>query len=624
MKPRKSSRDLFEQAVELERGGRVPEAAALYRKLIARNAEHDRALFRLSVILLQAGAAAEAARYLERAVAVQRDEPNYLTNLGEAYRRQGKLELAAAVLAYALQVNPDFPEAHQNLALVQVQTGAEVEAERHLERFLELRPDHALGHVSLAWLLLRTQRPLQALARAERAVELAPGLAVAHRCEGDALDMLGDKVRSLASYRRALELDPADHVSHSNLIVSMLTDPRSDARAIFTEARAWSALHAEPLRAHQRPHPNPKAPERPLRLGYVSPDFRVHPVQQFLPRILEHHDRAAFELFLYSAVERPDAQTEWYRAFAGDHFRDIQRLTDVEAAELVRHDAIDLLVDLAVHSPGNRLRVFACKPAPVQITWLGYAGTTGLDSIDYRLTDPYFDPPGTELGVYSETSVSLPETFFCYDAHQPDLPAGSLPALARGFVTFGCLNSPRKVHAGAVALWARVLQKVPASRLLLYMEHFRHDEVLRTLAGAGVAAERVEFVERASRRVYLERHQRVDIALDTFPFAGGTTTLDALWMGVPAVTLTGPGALQRAGASIATNLGLPELIARSEDDFVERAVALARDWEHLGRLRETLRARLEASPLGDAPRFVRHLEATYRTLWRRYCEGHSV
>ncbi|MEI9942462.1 MAG: tetratricopeptide repeat protein [Pseudomonadota bacterium] len=622
VKKLQNSRNAFEQARALERRGRTQEAAALYRTIISRNAQHDRALFRLGSILLQAGLAEGASSYLERAVAVRRDEPEYLTTLARAYEHLGKLELAATVLSYALTLDPDSLEAHENLSLIQLQAGAHAEALEHLERVVQLRPDDALSHVKLAWVLLLTSRPTEALARAQRAVLLDPSLASARRCVGDAFDMLGDKSRSIPSYRRALELDPQNFVSHSNLIVSMLTDPSSDAETIFAEARAWADLHAQPLRTHLRPHDSDKDPERRLRVGYVSPDFRVHAVQQFLIRLLEQHDPSAFEIFLYSSVQRPDAQTAWYRAFAENRFREIQDMDDVAVSELVRHDDIDILVDLAVHGAGNRLRVFACKPAPVQFTWLGYAGTTGLDTIDYRISDPYLDPPGTDLGVYSETTLRLPETFWCYDALESDLPVGPLPALTRGFLTFGCLNSPRKVHDGAVALWARVLRAVPASRLLFYVEDYGREAALRTLAAAGVEAERVDFVGRTSRRAYLERHSGFDIALDTFPFAGGTTTLDAIWMGVPVLTLTGKTALQRAGVSIAMNLGLPELIAHSADEFVERAVVLASDLERLRTLRAELRPRLEASPLGDAPRFARQLEALYRTAWRRYC-AHS-
>jgi predicted O-linked N-acetylglucosamine transferase (SPINDLY family) len=609
---------MFEQALALERSGRAREAAALYRKLVARNARHDGALFRLGTLLLAEGAVHDATRYLERAAEVRRD-PNYLTNLGEAYRREGKLELANTVLALALALAPDLPEAHQNLALAQIQAGALDEARAHLERVVELRPDQANAPVTLAWLLLRAQRPDQAVTWAERAVELEPNLSAAHRALGDALDMLGDKQRAIASYRRTLALCPTDHVSHSNLLVSMLTDPSVDETTLGVEARAWAERHAEPLRAQIRAHDNAKTPERRLRVGYVSPDLRVHPTEHFFPVLLEHHDHAAFEIFVYSSVERPDARTAAYRTALGERFRAIQSLGDVEAAELVRKDAIDVLVDLAVHGPGNRLRVFACKPAPVQLTWLGYPGTTGLTTVDYRISDPYLDPPGSELGAYSETTLSLPRSFWCYDALAPDTAVAPLPAFSHGFVTFGALNSPRKLHAGVLALFARVLRALPDARLLLHVEPHGQKTALETFAAAGVERDRVEFTPRVTRAEYLALHHRIDIGLDTFPFAGGTTTLDAAWMGVPVVTLTGPRTVQRAGHSIATNLGLGELVAHSEDEYVERAVTLARALPRLAELRTGLRARLAASPLGAAPTFARDMEALYRAAWRRYC-----
>jgi len=403
-----------------------------------------------------------------------------------------------------------------------------------------------------------------------------------------------------------------------------LTDPSYDSSALLAETRACAKLHAEPLREHWRPHPNDKDPDRRLRIGYVSPDFRAHPVQQFLIPLFRHHDPSAIEVTLYASVDRPDFATEKYRAIAGERYRDIRRTDDASAAELVRRDQIDILVDLALHGAGNRLRLFASKPAPVQMTWVGYAGTTGLDAIDYRITDPYFDPPGSDLGVYSETSLHLPESYWCYDALEADLPVGPLPALDAGHITFGCLNSPRKVHHGVLTLWARVLREIHDSRLFVYIDDHAQEAVRRLLVAEGVEPERIDLGGRVSRRAYLERYNRIDIVLDTFPFAGGTTSLDAIWMGVPFVTLTGAPTLQRAGLSIAMNLGLPELVAKSQDEFVARAADLSRDVERLSRLRAGLRARLAASPFGDVPRFARNLEAIYRTAWRRHCAENPV
>jgi protein O-GlcNAc transferase len=619
VKTAKTSQELFERALTLHRSGKPKEAEQFYRKVIARNAHHDRALFGLSVILLESGNLEDAKRYLERAVEVAPNEPKYFLNLGEIYRRLGNLEYAARAFGHILGGDPDHVEALQNLAVTLIAVGAYADALPLLERVVTLRSDDPTPHVSLAWVLLQLERPMEAAVRARRAIELAPERGTAHRYLGNALDDLGDKDGAIACYRRGVELSPTDYAAHSNLIMAMLTQPNYDAKALFAETRVWAERHAQPLRRFMRPHPNVKDPERRLRIGYVSPDFRAHPAQQFLVPLLQHHDRANFELFLYSSVDRPDAETEWYRALLGDHFRDIQPLDDVEAAELVRRDEIDILVDLALHSAGSRLRLFASKPAPVQMTWLGYVGTTGLDAIDYRITDSFCDPLDSELGVYSEESIRLPACFWSYDALQSDLPEGPLPALIRGAVTFGCQNNPRKLHPGLLSLWARVLRELPDSRLVLYAEKYAQEAILQTFAACNIHAERIEFCGRASRREYLERYQRIDIALDTFPYAGGTTSLDALWMGVPVVTLSGDSALQRAGVSIATNLGLAELIAHTEDEFVAIAVELGRNLVRLGQLRQELRARLEASPVGATAQFARELEGAYRGAWRRYC-----
>ncbi len=616
---------LWERARAARAAGQTKEAETLYRQLLTRSPQDSDALFELSVLLFESGRFQESSRTLERLLAIRPDDPALLpvllTNLGEAYRRQGDLERAAAAFERILVLDPAFPEAHQNLGITLMNRGRPDEALPHLERAVALRPESAPFHVSLAWVLLQLGRVEESLACCRRAVELDPNHAPAHHHLGNALVELGDRGSAILSYRRAFKLDPGDHDAHSNLILVALTAPGYDARALLAEGRRWARLHAEPLQPYQRPHASDKNPDRPLRLGYVSPDFRAHPMRQFLTPLFAHHDRSSFEIYLYSSVDQPDFATEQYRTWAGTRFRDIRYLDDVAAAELVRKDRIDILVDLALHSAGGRLRLFACKPAPVQITWLGYAGTTGLDAIDYRITDPYVDPPGTDLGLYSEACLHLPETSWCYASLEPDLPVGPLPALTAGVVTFGCQNSYRKVHPGVLSLWARVLRKIPGSRLLLYAEEPGQKDTLRRLAADGVEPNRVEFGKRVSRREYLERYRRIDIGLDTFPFTGATTSLDALWMGVPVVTLTGSTSLHRAGTCLAMNLGLPDLVASSEDELLAEAVALAYDLPRLTQLRAELRPRLEASPLGDAPRFARHLEAAFRTAWRRYCTG---
>jgi protein O-GlcNAc transferase len=619
MKAKKNSLGLLEAARAEKQAGRTAEAEAFYRKVLFKNPEQSQALFELSALLFELGRFEEASRFLERLVKASPSDPVLLTNLGESYRRARDLGRAAAAFERILTLDPDFPEAHHNLGLAYVESGKPSGALPHLERAVALRPQNARFRVSLAWALLQLRRIEESIAEARRAVELEPSHAPAHLNLGNALNDLGDRRGAIQSYRRTVELDPTNYRAHSNLILVELTDPSFDAAALGAEARAWASLHAEPLAKFQEPPSNDRDPARPLRIGYVSPDFRGHAVQQFLMPLFRAHDTSQFEVYLYSSVEQEDGVTAHYRKLVGPRFREIQKLSDLDAANLVRRDRIDVLVDLAVHGAGHRLRLFAYKPAPVQITWLGYSGTTGMTAMDYRITDPHFDPGGTDLRVYAEASIHLPECFWCYDALEPGLGVEALPALGRGFVTFGCLNNFRKVPPEALSLWGRVLEQVPGSRLALLVED--HPRVRRLLEDNGIASERVDFGGRVSRREYLERYHGIDIGLDTFPFAGGTTSLDAFWMGVPVVTLSGRTTLQRAGVTIAKNLGLPELVATTEGEFVSKAASLAKDLERAAELRALLRPRLESSIFGDAPRFARHLEAAYRWAFRRFSQG---
>ncbi|MGO9469662.1 MAG: hypothetical protein ACLQVF_36630 [Isosphaeraceae bacterium] len=320
-------------------------------------------------------------------------------------------------------------------------------------------------------------------------------------------------------------------------------------------------------------------------------------------------------------MARPDALTERLRGQA-DVWRSSVRLSDQQLADLVRSDQIDILVDLKSHTPNNRLRVFARKPAPIQVAWLGYPGTTGLSTIDYRLTDPYLDPPGLFDECYTEESFALPDTFWCYDPLTAEPPVNPLPALESGVVTFGCLNSFCKVNDGGLALWAQVLRAVPRSRLLLLAPtgHAR-EHVLARLEQEGIAAPRVEFADKQSRREYLKLYHWIDLGLDPVPCNGHTTSLDAFWMGVPTLTLVSKTtAFGRAGFSQLCNLGLKELAAETPEQYVALAADLAGDLPRLRELRGTLRQRMLSSPLMNANRFARHVEQAYREMWRKWCE----
>jgi predicted O-linked N-acetylglucosamine transferase (SPINDLY family) len=320
-------------------------------------------------------------------------------------------------------------------------------------------------------------------------------------------------------------------------------------------------------------------------------------------------------------MQLADALTEAVRARA-DAWRDITTLDDDVAALLVRADGIDILIDLSLHTADNRLLLFARKPAPVQVSYLGYVGTSGVSTIDYRLSDPQLDPPGADVSVYSEQTVRLARSYWCFHPVGLFPEVGPLPAQSGGGVTFGCLNNFCKVSSAALQLWAQVLGAVPGSNLLLHAPAGVDVAAVRKrFEVADVDGERVQFVGQQGWQAYLETYNRIDIALDPFPYNGGVTTADGLWMGVPAVTLLGQNAVGRAGSSILTNANLPELIADSPQAYVRLAAALAADLTQLAALRSGLRSRMTVSPLMNAPRFARDFEAALRQMWRDWCRG---
>jgi predicted O-linked N-acetylglucosamine transferase (SPINDLY family) len=452
-------------------------------------------------------------------------------------------------------------------------------------------------------------------------VRLNPDHAEAHANLGLGLMERGQLDEAIAEYRVALGLKPDSPDIHSNLVRVLHYHPGFDAQAILDECRRWNARHAEPLGIEIRPHANLADPERRLRVGYVSSEFRDHVDSFFTVPLLSNHDHREFEVFCYADVARPDALTGRLRGLA-DVWRDIAVLSDAQAADRIRNDQIDILVNLRVHTADNRLPIFARKPAPVQVTWLGYPGTTGLSTMDYRLTDPYLDPPGRFDAFYAEESVRLPDTFWCYDPLCDGPPVNELPALESGALTFGCLNAFSKINEGCLALWARVLHEVPGSRLMLLAPRGpARDRVLARLRQEGIDADRVRFVDKRSRAEYLKLYHQIDVCLDPLPYNGHTTSLDAFWMGVPTLTLPGGTAVGRAGWSQLCNLDLKDLAAETPEQFVDLAARVAGDLPRLQELRRTLRERMSASPLMDAGRFARNVESAYRAMWRRWCAG---
>jgi protein O-GlcNAc transferase len=570
----------FALALEHHRAGRLAEAERGYRAILQIQPEHADSLNLLGLIAMQTGNLDHAFTLVQRAVTLRPDAPLCRNNLGQVLERLGRDDEAAHCYETAIALDPAYAEAHNNLGFL-----------RHRQDRLE-----------------------DAEALYAKAIELDGEYAEPHANRGNLLKDRGEIDAAIGSHRRAVELRPDLSALHSNLLLTLHYHPDFSPADLAREHRVWAERHVTPLAAFRRPHENGSEPERRLRIGYVSPDFREHPVARFMLPLLLEHDRRQVEVFAYSDVTAPDTVTGLLRGHV-DQWRDVATLRDEQLADAVRADGIDILVDLAAHSGGNRLLTFARKPAPVQLTYLAYCGgTTGVDAIDYRVTDRFLDPPG-EADDYVETSLRLPHCYWCYSAP----PLGERPATNRGTgpPTFGCLNNFAKVTDVTLSLWARLLRRVPEARLLVYARtEAQRDRVRRALREAGVEEARSAFVGRQSLAAYLETYRMIDVALDPYPYGGGTTTCDALWMGVPVVSLAGRTGVARAGSTLLSNVGLEHLVARSEEQYVDLATRLMSDQGGLAALRSQLRRRIELSPVMDAPQFARDLETAFRTAWR--------
>jgi protein O-GlcNAc transferase len=598
--------------------GRLGEAEKIYRQVLAQQPDHAVALLLLGMLAGRAGRLEMAVELIRRSAQFEPDRAEAHGNLGNFLKDLGQLDEAIASYREAIRLKPDLVAAHSNLGNALRGQRRTDEAIASYQQAIRLKPDFAEVHSHLGIALMDTGKFDEAIAAFKQAIQFQPDLAVAYNNLGVALKSTGQIDEAVAAFGQAVRLRPDHAYAHSNLVYALPLHPAYDDGMIQEELRRWNKQHAEPLGRFIRPHTNNRDPDRRLRIGYVSPDFRDHVVGQNLLPLLREHDRGQVEIFCYANMAEGDALTEQIRNHA-DTWRRILRLSDLQAVELIQRDRIDILVDLALHTGTNRLLIFARKPAPVQVTYLGYCASTGLETMDYRLSDPHLDPPDSDLSHYTERTTRLPETYWCYAPVDLTPEPSPPPVEETGHITFGCLNNFAKVSP-ALDLWAEILQNVPGSHLIVHSHPGAHLKTVRErFADKNISPDRLEFLGRQVRAEYLKTYGRIDIALDPFPWGGGITTCDALWMGVPVVSLVGRTAVGRGGASILANIGLQELIAHTPEQYVKIAVGLANDLPRLAELRRTLRPRMQASPLMDAPRFARNVEATYRQMWRSWC-----
>jgi protein O-GlcNAc transferase len=591
---------------------------------------------------------------------MHRPDVTELLRRAMSLHQRGDLAHAESIYRQALEAEPRSADAWHYLGVLAQQTGRADAAHAMLCQAVALNPALAPAHYHLGVVLMGLRQVAAAVACFWQTIQLSPGHVDAHINLGNALQELNEPAWAFAAYRGALHLDPLhpyiphnlgnvleeaitcveqarrleprEPLWHSNLLICRLYSPGYDSGQILDDQRRWYEEHGQALAPTKPSFANERSKDRRLRIGYVSANFGMHIDGRNLMPLFRTHDRRRFEITLYSNRASEDARTAQIRKLA-DRWRAIADWSDERVAAKVKDDRIDILVDLSAHTAGNRLLTFARKPAPVQVTWLGLTGgTTGLPTIDYRFTDPYLDPPGPFAAGCAEAPFCLPTGLWCYEPPPTDGVAGTavdsvapLPALANGFVTFGSLNNFCKINGEILELWAQVLRAIPRSRLLLKTEPGGQRQ--RTLAGLarhGIGAERVEFcVPQKADGDYLALYRRIDIGLDTLPYNGHSTSLDAFWMGVPIATLVGQTMVGRVGFSQLCYLGLDDLASTTAAGFVQLLVELAGDLPRLQDLRAGLRDRMRCSPLMHPVNYTRGIEEAYREMWCRWCNANE-
>jgi predicted O-linked N-acetylglucosamine transferase (SPINDLY family) len=631
-----------------QRMGKLDQAADMYGKALLGRPEYADALANLGIVLAALGRTVEATDRLKQAIAQQPQVAQHYLNLGAVLCQRRAFDEAVGVLQKALTLNGNLAEAAYNLGNAQRGLGQLEEAIAQYRRAIELNPLHAdaqnnlgviykeQGKFSLAAAAfdaaIRTDpssavalnnaanlhRTLGKLDDAEallrQAISVQPNLSATYNNLANVLKDAGALSEAIDCYQKSIHLDLSNAAAHSNLIYSLYFQ-ETDGRKILEASRQWDAQHGKSLRRNRAAMGNERRSDRRLRIGYVSGDFREHCQSLFTIPLLSSHDHQAVKAFCYSSVERQDQRTAQITGYA-DTWHDVRHLNDAELYSLIQNDRIDILVDLAMHMAGGRPELFARGAAPVQVAWLAYPGTTGLSAMDYVLTDPWLAPAGFDAH-YSEKVIRLPETFWCYDPLSDDPQVNELPMLSKGRPTFGCLNAPCKISDHTLRLWAAVMKRIENAHLVLMAPQGRHRaRLLERFAAQGISADRITMKDFVPRQTYLRNYHQIDLGLDTIPYNGHTTSLDSFWMGVPVISRIGQTAVGRAGLSQLSNLGLGNLAAATDEQYVDLAVKLATDSIRLAELRHTLRGRMQQSALMDKQRFARNIEAAYHQMWQ--------
>lgn len=580
----------IQSALQHYNSGDLQQAKHFCEKILKDQPDNAEVLHFLGIICAQLKNYDPAIQYLERSLQFNTTNADAYLALGMSFQHKGIIDKAIACYQKTIEMKPDCAEAYNNMGDAFKEKGALNEAIHSYQKAVQINPDFSETYNKL----------------------------------GNAFQVKGKPDEAEMYYRRAIQIQPNDIGPYQNLLFVMNYNPVNDAGSIFSEHVQFAKRFAEPLYSSSPYHVKNRAPYRRLKIGYVSPDFKKHSVAYFIEPVLTAHSRNQFDILCYSNVKTEDEVTKRLQGYV-NQWRNITELSDEKAAELIRKDGIDILVDLAGHTTNNRIFIFVRKPAPLQVSWIGYPATTGLSAIDYKIVDRYTDPPGITEQFYTEKLLRLPDCFLCYLPDKDSPEVSLLPALTSGHITFGSFNNFAKVSPEVITLWSEILKAVPYSHLILKAHNlsFRstRDYAMKMFSLNGISADRIELLSfDPSTRGHLLAYNRIDIGLDTFPYNGTTTTCEALWMGVPVITLAGNTHASRVGLSLLSNIGLHELIARTPDEYLTKAVNLANDLKRLHSLRERLRDMMLHSPLTNAKRFVSNLEKCYHTMWENWCK----
>ncbi len=634
--------------------GKMEEAIQYCKQAHQLNPSHANPIYNIGVAYYENNQFEQALPYFEKAILLNPHNAQIFLNKGRTLYRLKRRKEAAAPLELATRIDPNHADAFSVLGLIAYEEGRHEDALKYYSKLKSIQPD-AYSYANLALVYQEMARREEAIINYKKALELQPNtfeflnnlgiinfdigkyeeaaeylkqaLALKPNNElvisnlATAYKNFGQIDQAVDYFKKALKLTPDNYQLLGNLLLCMVYAASVTPEELADTAITYSKIIADPLR-RARPLLTDKNPARRLRIGYVSADFRNHAVNFFFEPLLKLHDRKDFEVFGYSNTLHEDKITERLKK-EFDHWRDVRFINDDEMADLIEKDQIDILIDIAGHTGRNRLLVFARKPAPVQATWLGYPATTGLQAIHYKITDHYAEPAGLTEHLNTETLWRLPDIFCCYN------PSDKSPAVIdhppfedNGYVIFGCFNNFTKVTDDVLKTWSKIIAQVPNSRLMLEIigvdgKNFR-TEVEKRITNAGIPIDHLILEQRKPENQFA-LYNRIDMALDPYPCNGGTTSMDTLWMGVPFVTLEGKHFVSRMGVTILTNAGLPELIAKNEDEYIKIAIDLANDRERLKKMRNGLRERVKASPVMDQQTFVRNMEDAYRGMWQKYC-----